>query len=51
MQKHTKLILTLAALCLIDLIIPIPILGLMLVYVVLEKPAWFRDLVHEVYGA
>jgi len=50
-EKQTKLLLTLAALCLIDLVIPIPILGLMLVYVVLEKPTWFRNLVHEVYGA
>ena len=51
MQKQTKLVLILVALCLIDLVIPIPILGLMLVYVVLEKPVWFRDLVSEVYGA
>lgn len=51
MQKQTKLVLILVALCLIDLVIPIPILGLMLVYVVLEKPVWFRDLVREVYGA
>jgi hypothetical protein len=50
-QKQTKLVLILVALCLIDLVIPIPILGLMLVYVVLEKPVWFRDLVSEVYGA
>ena len=51
MQKQTKLVLILVALCLIDLVIPIPILDLMLVYVVLEKPVWFRDLVREVYGA
>jgi len=38
-------------LCVVDLVVPIPILGLVLVYVVLEKPVWFRDLVQEVYGA
>jgi len=50
-QKQSKLVLKLAVLCLVDLVIPVPILGLILVYVVLEKPAWFRDLVQEVYGA
>ena len=51
MNKQSKIILTLAALCVVDLVVPIPILGLVLVYVVLEKPVWFRDLVQEVYGA
>ncbi len=51
MRKQSKLILVLAVLCLIDLVIPVPILGLILIYAVLEKPDWFRDLVQEVYGA
>lgn len=49
-KKQSQLILTLCVLCAIDLVVPIPILGLVLIYVVLEKPAWFREWVQEVYG-
>lgn len=50
MSKRTQLLLTLIVLCLIDIVIPIPILGLLLVNVILTRPPWFRNLVHEVYG-
>ena len=50
MKKQSQIILTLCVLCAVDLVIPIPILGLVLIYVVLEKPTWFRKLVQEVYG-
>jgi hypothetical protein len=50
MQKKTGLILKLIVLCIIDTIIPVPIMGSTLVYVVLTRPSWFRDLVREVYG-
>ena len=35
----------------IDTVIPIPVTALILIYVVLERPPWFRDLVSEIYGA
>ena len=34
---------------LIDIVIPVPIIGLILVYVILNRPAWFKRMVDEVY--
>ena len=39
MQTKTKILIYLSILALLDLIIPIPFTTLMLIYVVLEKPA------------
>lgn len=51
MSKKAQVLLALVGLCLVDAVIPIvPIAGLLLIYVVLEKPAWFSDLVRELYG-
>jgi hypothetical protein len=33
----------------IDTIIPLPITAMVLVYVVFQKPAWFRQCVDEIY--
>ncbi len=51
MTAKTKCILSLTGLALIDIVIPIPVTALVLIYVVLEKPAWFSALVGEIYGA
>lgn len=51
MKTRTKLIIYLSILALIDMIIPIPFTALMLIYVILEKPAWFRDLVSDIYDS
>ncbi len=50
MSSRTKLVLILILLCLVDMVIPGPILGLVLIHVVLSRPPWFQNLVHEVYG-
>lgn len=49
MMSKNKLILLLVLLCLVDMVIPIPILGILMLYVVLEKPSWFLDLVRRIY--
>ena len=49
MSVKRKLIVRLVLLMIVDAIFPIPILGLVLLYVVLEKPPWFADLFHEIY--
>jgi uncharacterized protein (DUF697 family) len=51
MKTKTKIILYLSILALLDTIIPIPFTALMLIYVIFEKPAWFRKLVTEIYNA
>lgn len=49
MNTKTKYLSLLAALSLIDVVIPIPILGATLIYVVLERPHWFKDAVEKIY--
>ena len=51
MKTNTKIIIYLLILALLDMIIPIPFTALMLIYVILEKPAWFRNLVTDIYNS
>ena len=51
MKTKTKIILYLSIIALVDTIIPIPFTALMLIYVIIEKPAWFRNLVTEIYNS
>ena len=44
-----KTILILILLGVVDVLIPIPIIGLILIYVVIQKPSWFQDLVKDIY--
>ena len=46
---RTRLIVYLVLFAVIDLIIPVPILGLVLVYVLVSNPPWFLDLVKDMY--
>ena len=49
MNVQNKTILILILLGLVDILIPIPIIGLILIYVVIQKPSWFMDLVQDIY--
>jgi hypothetical protein len=49
MNIRTKSIFVLILLGIIDVVIPIPIIGLMLIYVIVQKPSWFLDLVKDIY--
>ena len=49
-NKKTQLLLTVILLGVVDAIVPfLPILALILIYVVLEKPPWFLETVQEIY--
>ena len=48
MKINTKIMIYLSILALLDMIIPIPFTALILIYVIFEKPAWFRNLVTEI---
>ena len=50
MKTSTKILVGLIALGLVDTLIPIPIIGIILIYVLYQKPDWFRDMVTELYG-
>jgi len=49
MSIKTKTLIFLIILCIIDMVIPIPILGVILIYVVSQRPSWFTDVVREIY--
>ena len=50
MNIKTKSLTFLVILGIIDVVIPIPILGVILIYVVLQKPPWFTNVVREIYN-
>lgn len=49
MQTKTKALLYLILLAVTDTIIPIPITGMLLIYVLYMKPDWFREMVDDIY--
>jgi len=51
MKINKKIIIYLSILALLDMIIPIPFTALMLIYVIIEKPAWFKNLVTDIYNS
>ena len=49
MSIKTKALILLIILGIIDAVIPIPITGVILIYVVFQKPPWFADVVSKIY--
>ena len=49
MHIISKLTVYVIILAIMDIIIPVPFTALLLLYVLLEKPAWFYKLVDDVY--
>ncbi len=49
MRLKTRALIALIVLSIVDAVIPIPIVGIVLIFVFLQKPPWFRELVREVY--
>ncbi|MEE9120323.1 MAG: hypothetical protein V3U56_03430 [Syntrophobacteria bacterium] len=50
MTTKTKTLIALILLCVVDTVIPFPILGVILIYIVLQRPPWFKNVVAEIYG-
>ena len=50
MDYRTIVLIALIVLSIVDALIPLPIVGLILIYVVMARPPWFSDLVSRVYG-
>ena len=49
MNIKSKTIIGIVIVGFIDMVIPVPILGIVLLYVILQKPPWFPELVSEIY--
>jgi len=50
MTLKTQSLIGLAVLCIVDMVIPVPIVGLILIFVILQKPPWFQEVVGEIYS-
>ena len=50
MKTKTKVLTFLVIMGIFDTITPIPIIGLILLHVMLDRPPWFKNLVTEVYA-
>jgi hypothetical protein len=50
MGDRERALLALLALGIIDVFVPLPVVGLLLAYVILDRPHWFRRLVDNVYA-
>jgi hypothetical protein len=50
MSARSRTLAILIPMALVDAIIPVPIFGILLIYVLLARPPWFRSLVDDVYG-
>lgn len=48
-STKTRLVIYLVLLSFVDMILPVPILGIVLLYVVFQRPPWFIDVVSEIY--
>jgi hypothetical protein len=49
MKSSTKFLLILIAMAIFDVIIPIPLAVLLLIYVLYQKPVWFKEAVDDIY--
>ena len=49
MSLQNKILIFLIILGIVDMVVPVPILGLTLIYVVAQKPPWFADMVSRIY--
>jgi hypothetical protein len=50
MKNTTKILIYLIVFAIFDMIIPIPFTTILLIYVLLQRPQWFKNLVTEIYG-
>jgi hypothetical protein len=50
MNIKIKSLIALMILGLVDVIVPIPIVTLILIYVVIQKPPWFMDVCRGIYN-
>jgi hypothetical protein len=50
MSTKTQVLITLIGLGIIDIVLPIPIVAIILIYVTLQRPSWFAAMVRDIYG-
>ncbi|MBW1980126.1 MAG: hypothetical protein JRJ12_02805 [Deltaproteobacteria bacterium] len=51
MSSKNKILAGLIMIAVVDWVVPLPIVGILLIYVLLQRPPWFKQMVAQVYGA
>jgi hypothetical protein len=51
MTIKTKCLIALILLAMVDMVIPLPIIGALLIYILLQRPPWFRNVVTDIYSS
>ncbi len=49
MKTNRKILIYLIIFAILDTVIPVPLTAIILIYVLLEKPDWFANLVGQIY--
>ena len=49
MSTKNQVLISLIGLGLVDIVIPIPIVAIGLIYVTLQRPSWFTAMVRDIY--
>lgn len=49
MNFKTRTLLILTLMSIIDVVVPLPIIGIVLIYVVLNRPPWFLGVLEKIY--
>ena len=50
LKTKSKCLIALILLGIVDTVLPVPILVVILLYVLTQKPPWFKELVREIYA-
>ncbi|MFZ0451712.1 MAG: hypothetical protein WAL98_20940 [Desulfatiglandaceae bacterium] len=50
MGIKSKCLIFLILMGIVDVVIPVPIIGIFLIYVLFQRPPWFFEMVKEIYG-
>lgn len=48
-STQTKSIIALILMGIIDAVIPLPVIGIILIFVIIMRPPWFKEMVMEIY--
>jgi hypothetical protein len=51
MTIKSKCFMSLIILALVDTVIPFPIIGAILIYVLLQRPPWFKNVIVDIYDS
>ena len=50
MTTKTKALITVGILAVFDTVIPVPFTALIVIYVIVQRPPWAIDFIHDIYG-